>query len=137
MGDSTTTIGRVAFGDARLSAQREAIARAARDYGSAFSAEDLLEASARTAPGVGIATVYRAVSAMEAAGFIEPVGTRSGATLYIHCPHEGHHHHVVCTGCGAVAAAECSVVDSAKGADGFIITDHDLTLYGLCPRCQR
>ena len=74
---------------------------------------------------------------MEAAGFIEPVGARGHATLYLHCPHEGHHHHVVCTGCGAVAAAECSVVDSAVGADGFIITGHDLTLYGLCPRCQK
>jgi Fur family ferric uptake transcriptional regulator len=136
MADCTSTIGRAAYGDGRLSSQREAIACAARDFSAAFSADDLLAAVRREVPGVGIATVYRAVAAMEAAGFVEAVGARGSATLYVHCVHEGHHHHVVCTGCGAVADAECSVSASATTADGFAITGHDLTLYGLCPRCQ-
>ena len=135
-GSGGTNIGHAAYGDGRLSAQREAIARAARDFSAAFSADELLAAVRREAPGVGIATVYRAVGAMEAAGFIEAVGARGNATLYVHCVNEGHHHHVVCTGCGAVADAECSVDASAAKVAGFAITGHDLTLYGLCPRCQ-
>jgi Fur family transcriptional regulator, ferric uptake regulator len=137
MSEQTTETTRAAFGEGRVSAQRVTIARVTRDADGAFSADDLFAAVRRESPGVGMATVYRAVAAMEAAGFIEAVGARGNATLYLHCPHEGHHHHVVCTGCGAVAAAECSVVDSAVGTDGFIITGHDLTLYGLCPRCQK
>jgi len=133
---ASTTIGRTAYGDGRLSSQREAIARVARDFSAAFSADDLLAAVRVGTPGIGIATVYRAVAAMEAAGFIEVVGVRGNATLYVHCVQEGHHHHVVCTGCGAVADAECSVKATATEAGGFAITGHDLTLYGLCPRCQ-
>jgi len=137
MGDSAgTDIGRSAYGDARVSAQREAIAHAAHDFGGAFSADELLVAVRAQTAGVGLATVYRALGAMEAAGFLEAVGSRGNATLYVHCAHEGHHHHVVCTGCGAVADAECSVSATAAEASGFAITGHDLTLYGLCPRCQ-
>ena len=136
--DSTSdNIGRAAFGDGRVSVQREVIARVARDTGAAFSADDLWAAVRHESPGIGLATVYRAVTAMEAAGFIQAVGTRAGATLYIHCGKSGHHHHVVCTGCGAVADAECSVSATSTGADGFAITGHELTIYGLCPGCQK
>jgi Fe2+ or Zn2+ uptake regulation protein len=136
MGDSGASVGRAAFGNGRVSVQRAAIAQAARDYRTAFTADDLLAAVRRELPGVGIATVYRAVSAMEAERFIEPVGTRGGAALFVQCGHKDHHHHVVCTGCGAVASAECSL-GTATCADGFTITGHDLALYGLCPRCQQ
>jgi Fur family ferric uptake transcriptional regulator len=137
MGDSGAGIGRAAYGSGRVSAQRDAIARAAMGLSSAFSADDLLQAVRRDIPSVGTATVYRAVAAMEAAGFIEPVGARGGAAIYVHCSQEGHHHHVVCTGCGAVAEAECSLGDATTCADGFAITGHELALWGLCPRCQR
>ena len=73
-------------------------------------------------------------TAMEEAGFIEAVGSRGNAALYVHCAQEGHHHHVVCTSCGAVADAECSVPTVAT--NGFAITGHELSLWGLCPRCQ-
>lgn len=137
MADATIDLNRSAFGSGRRSAQRDAIAAAAREFGSAFTADDLLAAVREKTPGVGTATVYRAVTAMEAAAFVEPVGMRGAARLYVHCSHQGHHHHVVCTGCGAVAEAECEVGTSASCAEGFTITSHDLTLYGLCPRCQR
>jgi Fur family transcriptional regulator, ferric uptake regulator len=136
MGDSGASIGRAAFGNGRVSVQRAAIARAARDCRTAFTADELLAAVRRELPGVGIATVYRAVAAMEGEGFIEPVGARGGAALFVQCGQEEHHHHVVCTGCGAVASAECSL-GAATCADGFAITGHELSLYGLCPRCQR
>jgi Fe2+ or Zn2+ uptake regulation protein len=135
--DTVVDLGRRAFGAGRRSAQRDAIAVAAREFHSAFTADDLLAAVRAETPGVGTATVYRAVAAMEAAAFVEPVGMRGAARLYVHCAQEGHHHHVVCTSCGAVADAECQVGASASCASGFTVTGHDLTLYGLCPGCQR
>lgn len=135
--DTITDLGRYAFGAGRRSSQRDSIAAAARAFRSAFTADDLLAAVRERTPGVGTATVYRAVAAMEATAFVEPVGMRGAARLYVHCSQQGHHHHVVCTGCGAVADAECEVGAKASCADGFTITGHALTLYGLCPRCQR
>jgi Fe2+ or Zn2+ uptake regulation protein len=50
----------------------------------------------------------------------------------------GHHHHVVCTGCGATATAPCPVDDAGLAASvpaGFVVTSHEVRLYGLCAAC--
>ena len=74
---------------------------------------------------------------MEAAGYVERVGARGSSALYARCGTRSHHHHIVCDGCGRVAHAECPVaVDMpSKRADGFVVTRHEVTLYGLCPTC--
>lgn len=128
-----------AYGTGRLTAPRREIARAACEMGAAFTVEELAEVvRARDESAGATATVYRAVAAMEAASFLERVGARDGSALYARCGHSGHHHHVVCDGCGRVAHAECPLDDamSAASADsGFVVTRHEVTLYGLCPAC--
>lgn len=125
------------FGDRRITGRRRAIAAAADALGAAFTVDDLIEATRNLSPGVGAATVYRAVAAMEASGSLERVGMRENSALYVRCDHSGHHHHLVCTGCGKVARAGCPLSPAAKleGQDGFIVTNHELRLYGLCAEC--
>jgi Fur family ferric uptake transcriptional regulator len=132
------SLGRAAYGAARVSPQRLAIAAAAdATVERAFSVDELAADVRRRDPGIGLTTVYRAVAAMEAAGFIEALGARDGATLYARCAHGGHHHHLMCTGCGAVTDVECTL-DTASGAHrGFEVTGHRLVLYGLCGACRR
>jgi len=130
--------GRIAYGAGRASAQRLTIARTAdAARGRAFSVEELATSARAQDPGIGLATVYRAVAAMEAAGFIEQLGTRDGAVLYARCPSTSHHHHMLCTACNAVADVACPVPEqpSGGGADGFRVTGHRLVLYGLCGAC--
>jgi Fur family ferric uptake transcriptional regulator len=117
-----------------------AIARAVERLERAFTVEELAEATGREADGrrPGIATVYRAVSAMTAAGHVERVGGRDGKALYARCDAGGHHHHLVCTGCGSVAETPCPLdaVALASAADtGFVVTRHEVAIYGLCPVC--
>jgi Fur family ferric uptake transcriptional regulator len=128
------------YGARRTSAQREAIASAAERLDRAFTVEELAEATEPGSGGrrTGIATVYRAVGAMVASGHLEPVGERDGRMLYARCDADGHHHHLVCTGCGSVAKAPCPLDAAAlaSAADsGFIVTHHEVSIYGLCPAC--
>ncbi len=130
--------GRSAYGTGRVSRQRVSIALVVdASPDRAFSAEDLAALVRLDDPGIGLATVYRALAAMESSGFIEPVGERNGAVVYARCVDAGHHHHVVCTCCGMVEDAECPVGGTSAGANGFRITGHRLVLYGICPSCQR
>ncbi|MBE0476365.1 MAG: transcriptional repressor [Coriobacteriia bacterium] len=127
-----------AFGGGRVSAQRRAIAECACGMSSAFTIDELARAAARTRPGIGVATVYRAVAALAATGFLEAVGSRAGSTLYIRCAYDSHHHHLVCTSCGAVAEAACPLAAGALGGAeqaGYVVTSHEVTIYGLCPAC--
>ncbi|MBI5231261.1 MAG: transcriptional repressor [Coriobacteriales bacterium] len=127
-----------AFGAGRLTPQRQTIAESARSLGRAFTIDDLAEEARYRDPSIGVATVYRAVSAMEATGWLERVGERAGSVLYAQCgAGDRHHHHLVCTSCGRVEPAECPLHDVAAHAatSGFVITNHEVTLYGLCPAC--
>lgn len=130
---------RAAYGRGRVTPQRERIASAASRMPGAFTVDELVAAARLAEPGIGTATVYRAVAALEHTGFLERVGERGGSALYTRC-HAGadHHHHLVCTGCGRVEAAACPLgpaIDAATSGTGFTVTRHEVTLYGLCPSC--
>ena len=129
---------RTAYGTRRVSPQRRAIADAALGLDGAFTVDELTRIVSGTGQPAGTATVYRAVAAMEAAGWVERVGEREGSVLFAHCGNAHHHHHVVCEGCGMVRATSCPVdriTEDSPELDGFVVTRHEVTLYGLCPQC--
>ena len=127
-----------AFGSARVSPQRRAIVSAVEELAGAFTVEELARATHARHASIGTATVYRAVAALEASGWLERVGERDGSALFARCNAGGHHHHhVVCEQCGRVEVTDCPVViAAAANPDGFRITRHEVTLYGLCPACS-
>lgn len=122
-----------------MTAQRRLIAQVAGGMTGAFTVEELTSRVRRADANTGVATVYRAVASLEGSGWLARVGERNGSALYARCDAEEHHHHLVCTGCGRVEPATCpldtGLRDAAERA-GFLLTDHDVTLYGLCPTCR-
>ena len=52
----------------------------------------------------------------------------------------GHHHHVVCTSCGAVQDLDqCAIKDAMRelsDATGYEVEGHWLELYGRCATCR-
>lgn len=122
-----------------MTSARRAIADAIERLPGAFTVDDLVAEVRRADPRSGkTPTAYRAVAALCAAKEIEAVGERSGATLYARCREAHHHHHIVCDRCGMTATADCPVDTALSGAaarSGFVITRHQVTLYGLCPQC--
>ena len=50
------------------------------------------------------------------------------------------HHHAICTGCGKVYSLETDLLDSLEQEVleklGFVVTDHEVKLYGLCQECR-
>lgn len=128
---------RAAFGSGRANAPRAAVACAATRAGCAFTVDDLLRMVRADDAGIATATVYRAVAAMAARGYVERVGERDGAALYARCGTTRHHHHLVCTRCGAVADLPCPLDEAAldAAAGGFVVTGHEVNVFGLCPAC--
>jgi Fur family ferric uptake transcriptional regulator len=131
---------RRAYGPARSSRQRRAIADVAAALPGAFTIDELATALRRRRVRAGKATVYRAVAALEASGWLERVGGRGGSALFARCSRTGrHHHHVVCGDCGRVVAIRCpGVAKTTRSGQraGFLITRHEVTLHGLCAECR-
>jgi Fur family ferric uptake transcriptional regulator len=89
-------------------------------------------------PGIGLATVYRTLSALEGEGLVEVI-TQDGAEAAYRLCSPGHHHHLVCGGCGAVIEIlKCdlsSLEQTLARRYRFRIEEHAITFRGRCAAC--
>jgi Fur family transcriptional regulator, ferric uptake regulator len=94
----------------------------------------------RRRPGVGIASVYRALETLTELGLVHRLELGSGAAHYEPADAGGeHHHHLVCGDCGKVEAFSDDrlehVIDNVSRETAFRIDDHDVVLRGACRAC--
>lgn len=125
----------------RWTVQRRLVAKAALSNHSHYSADELLELCRDEDRAVSRATVYRTLSMLEEAGFVEGLDTGDGGRKFEHTLGHKHHDHMVCTGCGAIIEFHDEQLerrqDAAAAAQGFEIQSHSLKLFGLCRRCRK
>ena len=93
-------------------------------------------------PGVGRATVYRALEQLEGLGMVQRVDVKGDAAGFERVDPSGHHHHhIVCEQCGRVVAFEDDRLEQAIRALGerpdFNVSSHEVTLRGECASCGR
>ena len=87
-------------------------------------------------------TLYRALEALVAAGIVRRVDLRHGHTDYELVTSGDHHHHLVCTGCGALESFSDDLCSSlaerlAKQSTDFkTVTAHSMEFFGRCVRCS-
>ena len=139
MSDPETIV--VAFDRAgyRLTGPRRALAALIADHDGHFTAAELVAESRARRLGIGRATVFRTIEALEQLGVVERLDLPNGEHAYVACE-PAHHHHVVCSRCGRTAEIEDAglkaVVREVSRRTGFRIDEHRLELFGLCPACQ-
>lgn len=91
-------------------------------------------------PGIGIASVYRALETLTELGLVHRIDLRSGGARYEPAAPSGdHHHHLVCGDCGKVEAfsddrLEHAIHGVSADAD-FRIDTHEVVLRGRCVDC--
>lgn len=131
----------------RLTGPRAAIVDAMLAYDHPFTAEELVAAlrtdetpsPPRPRP-IGRATVYRTLEILASVDVLTRLIQADGHPAYV-WDTPGHRHHVVCTNCGtAVSFTSCPVneiVTTLARETSFVIHDHMLEVFGLCPNCQK
>ncbi len=119
----------------RQTPQRDAIRSLFTPDGDPLSPQELLEQASRDVPKLSIATVYRTIRSLEELGEIVPVELPGEPARY-ELAGKDHHHHFVCESCGRVFDVDACPGNLANMTpDGFKLTRHDITLYGLCGQC--
>jgi Fur family ferric uptake transcriptional regulator len=108
-----------------------------------FTSAELWAAIQAEAPAIGRATVFRTLDLLVRLGIVQrihddPAGGRCHA--YLACE-AGHHHHLICSGCGAVAEfhedrALDALMREVERHTAFRVEGHRLELIGRCPACQ-
>lgn len=89
---------------------------------------------------IGYATVYRAMKLFADCGLAREVKFSDGVTRFEHGYKHSHHHHLVCTSCGAVIEFASQDMDKAEQAilkkHGFQMDAHRYEIFGLCNNCK-
>ncbi|MCK5942721.1 MAG: transcriptional repressor, partial [Planctomycetes bacterium] len=125
----------------RWTSQRALIVREALETHDHFTAEELLDLCRKTDPKVSRATVYRTLSVLEEAGFVEGLETGDGGRRFEHVLGHEHHDHMVCLECEKIIEFRDDELERrqelAAKRVGFEIQRHSLRIYGRCKECRR
>jgi Fur family transcriptional regulator, ferric uptake regulator len=125
----------------RLTPNREAIVEVLVATERPVTIPEVLDARA----GLAQSSVYRNLVVLEQAGVVRRIVTNDEfARFELAEDLVGHHHHLICSSCGAVedvppnARLEQSLrhaVDQVAQSTGFRTQAHRVDLVGLCKRC--
>jgi len=133
---------RLARVEQRYTSRRRALVDVLARAGRPVTIGDIAELE----PELPRSSVYRNLVDLEAAGVVSRIQAIDTFARYELAEElTGHHHHLVCLGCGAVedmsppAALERSVaraIVELASSDGFTVQSHRLDLLGLCNACS-
>lgn len=122
----------------RTTWQRSAVADLLEGSDEFLTAAQIHEALKARQAKVGLATVYRAVQSMAELEELDVIRTPEGEAAYRRCS-SGHHHHLVCRGCGKTVEVAAELVETwtheVAAQYGFANPSHDLEIYGDCADC--
>lgn len=104
-----------------------------------MSAEDIYRALSQSGDDVSLATIYRVLTQFETAGLLKRHNFEDGRSVF-ELDQGAHHDHLVCLKCSHIEEFVDPTIESqqeiiAKQAN-FRMTDHNLTIYGICNSCQ-
>jgi Fur family ferric uptake transcriptional regulator len=123
----------------RMTPQRLAILHVLHHEGRHLSPGEVYEQARRELSNLTEPTVYRTLEFLAENGLARPALTGNGHLSYEIARHE--HHHLICRRCGGQVEIEHrllkSMYEALETESGFRLTDSHLTLFGLCPLCQK
>ena len=101
------------------------------------TAESVHLAAAAVMPAISLKTVYQTLNDLHAMGEIDLLDLGTGAARFD--PNvEGHHHHLVCDGCGRVRDLHLDLAGLAvpeAERQGFTVGQADVVFRGRCADC--
>ncbi len=123
----------------RVTAQRLAVLHVLRHSRVRLSPAEIYERARVTLPGLTETTVYRTLDFLAENGLAWPIRLDKGHLVYELAGNR--HHHLICRRCGSETEIDHAILESTyaklEAASGYRLFDDHLTLFGLCPECQK
>lgn len=123
----------------RNTRQKAAVKHALGEASGFVSAQQLHQVLANHGSTIGLATVYRTLTDLVAAGEADSLQSKDSEALYRACT-TSHHHHLICRECGKTLEIEANQVekwaDQVAKSHGFIEPSHNIDIFGICAACH-
>jgi Fur family ferric uptake transcriptional regulator len=115
---------------------QRAVLEALQGESAFLAAQDIHAQLRQQGNAIGLTSVYRAAQALRDAGEIDEARLPSGELGYRLCETHKHHHHLMCTVCGATVEIEGAAVErwvaSVAAQHGYTPSDHTIEVLGTC-----
>lgn len=102
---------------------------------------DLYELVRKKNPKIGLATVYRAMRVICAAGLAREADFGDGVRRFEHEYQHQHHDHLVCLKCGKITEVMSPEIEKLQErlAKKYSFTPlrHRMQIFGICGKCKR
>lgn len=125
-------------GVGRLTPQRRAVLDVLTAACDHPTAAEVYARVRRSSPGIGAATVYRALALLVAGGAALELNLGDQAARFD--ANTRRHDHLVCDACGQVVDIDVPLppllTTQVAARTGFAVTSYDLQLRGYCPTCR-
>jgi len=118
--------------------QRLAVYRTLLESEEHPSPEMLYRQVRESMPSLSLATIYKALEALERLGLVHEVNVISDTKRYD--ANTDNHHHLVCTMCGNVAdyySDELDALVPRRRVRGFVPRSVTVNITGVCASCQQ
>ena len=123
----------------RPTRQRRAVVTCLERFDDFRSAQEIHLLLRDSGERVGLATVYRTLSALAQDERVDVLRTQEGEARYRLCSTSSHHHHLVCRGCGYTVEVDDPAVErwaqTTGEVHGFSGITHTLEIFGTCSAC--
>ena len=126
----------------RITAQRELIMKIfAESPEEHLSVEEVYRKLLDKRSRISKATVYRTVELLSDLELLRRIEIDEGIVRYEIANGEKHgQHHAICTDCGKVISLEGEMMEKLEklmeSELGFVVSDHNIKLYGKCESCS-
>ena len=98
--------------------------------------QELLEAASAESPGLGLATVYRALKRLTETGDVRKIDV-AGVPPHYERERDKHHHFFACEGCQRLFDLNgCPGGFKKLLPPGFTMKSHEVIIYGTCSNCE-
>lgn len=120
----------------RPTAQRIAVISYIGNHRTHPTADELYTAMSPDFPSLSLTTVYNSIKALMEAGLIRELAVDAVGKRYDLAPLP-RHSHFICDRCGKIYDMSYPSEIKLDTADGFDISEIDVYLHGICPKCKK
>jgi Fur family ferric uptake transcriptional regulator len=125
----------------KITPQRRAVLNAIAESNGHLTPAAIYERVHKQKPGIGLVTVYRTLDLLTELGLVCEVHTGVNCRSYLMRRPSEHHHHIICSACGAVVDfTDCDLDELERRIcrkTGFEINSHLLEFTGRCRYCRQ
>lgn len=124
----------------RSTKQRQLIISILKDADRPISINEIYNRIIHKLPRIAKSTIYRNIDLLIEQNLLEKYHLKDNEIFYLFKENEGEHNHfIICDDCKKIynlPTCPIKVIEDSIEAEGFIITDHQIQITGLCKSCS-